>query len=362
MQNIIIEKINQNSNQLISYADFIELALYHPTMGYYMRDQIKIGKSGDFITTSNISNVFGATFSKWFLNQVEKSGVEPVVCEIGAGNGRFAKSFLDTWKEETDIPLTYYIVETSPYHKKLQAELLSIGNEVVHIEHLSEVRPFKGMIFSNELFDALPVHVIEKQDDQLFEVKVGWDGKRFIEKLVQLDNPNISAFVKKQNIYLVNNQRMEIPLHMENVLKDIADSLENGIIATIDYGYTKEEWSNPSRQKGSLRGYYKHQMIMDVLTHPGEMDITSHIHFDWLIQKGEELGLRFLLKQRQDEFLVAAGILKELEDNYDPNPFSEKSKRNRAIRSLIMPGMSSYFQIVLQTKGSGITKESLFEK
>lgn len=360
MQNFIIEKINQKTNQLITYAEFIELALYHPTLGYYMSEQVKIGKSGDFITTSNVSDIFGSIFSKWFLKQVEKNGIMPAVCEIGAGNGRFAKAFLDTWRTTTDIPLTYYIVETSPYHRSLQRELLPIGQFVFQVEKISELSPFNGLIFSNELFDALPVHVIEMCNGRLYEVMIGWDGKQFIERLLPLSNPDILAFLNEHDFSLQDKQRIEVPLQMEQVLKDISNIMNKGLVATIDYGYTKDEWKEPARQKGSLRGYFKHQMVTDVLMHPGEMDITSHIHFDWLIEKGEKLGLNFLLKQRQDEFLVAAGILKELEEHYDPNPFSEKSKRNRAIRSLIMEGMSSFFHIIFQEKGTQITKEELF--
>ncbi|MFD2446049.1 class I SAM-dependent methyltransferase [Bacillus sp. CGMCC 1.16607] len=362
MDNIFIEKINQEKNKLITYAQFIELALYHPLKGYYMRDRVKIGKDGDFITTSNVSPIFGAVFSKWFLYQVMNNGIDPYVCELGAGNGRFAKAFLDTWKNETDIPLSYYIVETSPYHKKLQEEILPIGEGVYQVEHLSELKPFHGLVFSNELFDAFPVHVIEKQNGQLFEVMIGWDGQQLIEKLEPLHNPNIFTFLETNQMSLLENQRIEIPLQMEVMLNEISNTVEKGIVATIDYGYTNEEWQLPEHRRGSLRGYYKHQMISDVILHPGEMDITTHIHFDHLIKKGEELGLHFLKKQRQDEFLVSAGILKELEDNYDPNPFSEKSKRNRAIRSLIMPGMSSYFHIVLQEKGTEVTDRNIFEK
>jgi SAM-dependent MidA family methyltransferase len=132
-------------------------------------------------------------------------------------------------------------------------------------------------------------------------------------------------------------------------------------VVTADYGYTNEEWMNPRRAEGSLRGYHQHRMINNVLEDPGEMDITTHIHFDYLIQKGEQVSLRFLSKLRQDEFLLKTGILKELEDHYDPNPFSEVSKRNRAIRSLIMPsGMSSYFHIIIQLKGLHLNESDLF--
>lgn len=360
MQKIILEKIKQAPDQQISYAEFIELALYHPTMGYYMRNEVKIGKSGDFITTSNVSDIFGSLFAKWFLKQVKENKIAPSVCEIGAGNGRFAKSFLDSWLKMTDIPLTYYIAETSPFHRQLQQEILPIGENVFQVDQLTELKPFDGLIISNELFDALPVHVIEKHDGQLFEVMVGWNEKGFIEQNVPLSNLSIQAYLDAQKLTLVENQRLEIPLQMESMLKTISDSIGKGLIVSIDYGYTNEEWHDPARKSGSLRGYHKHQMISNVLLHPGEMDITHHIHFDALIQIGEKLGLAFLLKNRQDDFLVAAGLLQELEENYDPNPFSERSKRNRAIRSLVMPGMSSFFHIVIQQKGIKITADRLF--
>jgi SAM-dependent MidA family methyltransferase len=360
MQNILIEKIKQAPNQKISYADFIDTVLYHPTMGYYMRNQMKIGKSGDFITSSNVSDIFGMIFSKWFFKHVKNNNIEPVVCEVGAGNGRFAKAFLDSWSNFTDIPLTYYIVEASPYHKHLQQEILPIGKNVYQVDQLTELKPFNGLIISNELFDALPVHVIEKKSGQLFEVMVGWNEQGFIEHSEPLENSKIVSFIKEQKITLVDNQRIEISLQMESMLKTFSNVVGNALIVTIDYGYTSEEWKDPARRSGSLRGYHKHQMINNVLLNPGEMDITHHIHFDSLIQIGEKYSLEFLLKNRQDEFLIAAGLLQELEDHYDPNPFSEKSKRNRAIRSLVMPGMSSFFHIVIQQKGFNLTAEDLF--
>jgi SAM-dependent MidA family methyltransferase len=142
---------------------------------------------------------------------------------------------------------------------------------------------------------------------------------------------------------------------------EIAQSLIKGMVVTADYGYTLEEWMDPRRSKGSLRGYYQHQMIDDVLQHPGEMDITTHIHFDYLIQKGEQVELELITKLRQDEFLLKSGILNELANHYDPNPFSEVSKRNRAIRSLIMPsGISTYFHVVIQQKGFKLNENDVF--
>jgi SAM-dependent MidA family methyltransferase len=344
--------ISNSSTNLISYAEYMKAVLYHPEYGYYMKDKQKIGSQGDFITTSNISDIYGRIVAKWFAGVCKKFDLEPNFCEIGAGNGRFAHAFLQEWENSINTPIHYMIVESSPYHLKLQNQLIPPHDNVIQLNNLGELEPFKGMVFSNELFDALPVHVIEKENGQLYEVMVGIKNETLYEEKVLLTNPAIHSFLKESMLELKDKQRIEVPLLMEGMIQDISKVLTKGLVVTADYGYTKEDWKHPLRIKGSLRGYYQHQMIDDVLEHPGEMDITTHIHFDWLIQKGELEELEFHSKLRQDEFLLKAGILKELENHYDSNPFSEVSKRNRAIRSLIMPsGISSFFHLIIQQKG-----------
>lgn len=353
--------ISNSPNRQISYADYIGAALYHQEYGYYMKDKEKIGRQGDFITTSNISDVYGRLMAKWFSYVCDKMEITPAFCEIGGGNGRFAHAFLKEWNESIKAPLKYVIVETSPYHRKLQHELLKDDPSVSQAESLKEVKGFEGVVFSNELFDALPVHVIEKENGSLFEVMIGLHNGELAEQKVPLSNPAIHTFLQESQLDLKESQRIEVPLAMENLLKDISDILTKGLVVTADYGYTNEEWLDPRRARGSLRGYYQHKMIDDVLENPGEMDITTHIHFDYLIQKGAQLHLELVTKLRQDEFLLKMGILKELKDHYDPNPFSEVSKRNRAIRSLIMPsGMSSFFHIVIQQKGFHFAESDIF--
>lgn len=355
--------ISEAPNQLISYADYMNAALYHPNLGYYMKEQPKIGRQGDFITTSNISDVYGRLMAKWFFFISEKMDLPPVFCEIGAGTGRFAHAFIQEWSESINTPLQYLIVETSPYHRKLQRELLAGFPFVRQIGSLTEAKGFHGVIYSNELFDALPVHVIEKRNGGIFEVMIGLKNGGLCETKVPLSNPAILAFLQETRLELKEKQRIEVPLAMAEMIAEISNCLETGLVVTADYGYTNEEWMTPQRAKGSLRGFYQHRMIDDVLNNPGEMDITTHIHFDYFKIKGQEAGLEWVTQLRQDEFLLKAGILKELEEHFDPNPFSEASKRNRAIRSLIMPsGMSSYFHILIQQKGLGAAGMNLFEE
>ena len=354
MKEIIEQFIEASPGKMISYAEYMELALYHPEEGYYIKERKKIGKDGDFYTSSNIADVFGKLIGKWFAKNYKNLGLPPSVCEIGAGNGRFARAFIQGWNEINGQKLSYWIVEASPYHRKLQAaEFDGLENvDILYGETFENTGMNQGMIFSNELFDAFPVHVVEKSESIVKEVFVGHENGQFKEVMVPVQNDQIIAFLNGQGMELAEGQRMEIPLAYEPFLKSIAENFTKGIILTVDYGYTKQEWMHPARRRGSLRGYYQHQMHHDVLQHPGEMDLTSHVHFDALKSTGEKYGLNFVQKMRQDEFLMAAGILEELAEHNDPNPFSEASKRNRAIRSLILPGgISQSFDVMIQAKG-----------
>ncbi|MGG0716508.1 SAM-dependent methyltransferase [Robertmurraya massiliosenegalensis] len=350
MLSYIKEKISASTSKMITYADFIEEALYHPEWGYYMKEGVKVGRKGDFITTSNVSDIYGRLIAKWFIQQKEELQLPSVVCEVGAGNGRFAAAFIDEWHKNSEESLSYFIVEASPYHRQLQKELL--GSCIQQVESIENLKPFHGFIFSNELFDAFPVHVVECHHNQLFEVMITVEGDQLVEKKVPLNNVEIEEFIEESGLTLQSKQRIEIPLAMGRMIRNLTDAVERGWFVTVDYGYRDAEWGEAIHRDGSLRGYYKHEQVNDVLKHVGEMDITSHVHFDSLIRMGEENGLEFVRIQRQDEFFLSIGILEELENHDDPNPFSEVSRRNRSIKSLIMPsGMSTYFHVIIQKKG-----------
>lgn len=351
MRKFLIDYINEKPLKMISYDEYMNLVLYHPRFGYYMKGREKIGKNGDFITSSNISDVMGRTFAKWFASLVKEQSIPSHFCEIGAGNGRFAQAFLQEWYASDYPKLTYTIIEKSPYHIQLQKEKFEKEWNVQHVDDFANLKDFQGMIFSNELFDALPVHVVTKQQGNLFELMIAVDNGELVETVCPLSNQNISLFIMEHNVVIPEGHRIEIPLHMEKIFLEMEKSLNKGMIVTIDYGYTNEEWQEPIRKDGSLRGYYQHQLIRNVLEHPAEMDITSHIHWDALVNIGNKVGIRTIEKKRQDDFLLSIGILQQLESHQDPNPFSEVNKRNRAIRSLIMPsGMSPSFDVLVQIK------------
>lgn len=360
MKKMLLELIMQRPNQMISYAEYIDMALYHPENGYYMRDQMKIGRHGDFITTSNISDVFGKILAKWYAENYQRYQLPPAVCEIGGGTGRFAKSFIEAWKLFSTEPISYILIETSPYHRHLQLDALKGMGKVSQFKGVSELTGFQGLVFANELFDALPVHLVEKKDGKLYEVMITGKEGELKEVLSPLENEEIKSFLEDQGHDLTDGQRLEIPLAMEPLIQSVSSGLLKGIVVTVDYGYTNEEWKSPLRKSGSLRGYYKHQMHHDILQFPGNMDITSHVHFDALIKQGEKYGLQFISKIKQDQFFLQLGILDELKETSDLNPFSENNKYNRAIRSLVMPGgISSSFDVIIQGKEMKLDSKTL---
>jgi SAM-dependent MidA family methyltransferase len=371
MKSFIHEAIERSEEGKISYSEYMHLALYDPKLGYYMREKEKIGRFGDFITSSNISDVFGQLFAKIFIQLVETENIPPLICEIGGGNGRFARAVLQEWQKrspDTYDRLTYMMIETSPYHRTKQKETLHhLSESIVWYERIEQfyqdVPRFSGIVFSNELFDAFPVHVIQKKENSLYEIFITSREGQLVETMVPLENEEIIAYLQERNISLVDGQRFEVPLMMKQFILEMGSLLQKGVLFTVDYGYTDEEWQLPARREGSLRGYYQHQLITNPLVFPGEMDLTTHIQWDALRMYGEEAGWKFVKLIRQDQFLLEAGILEYLMEHYDPNPFSEQSRQNRAIRTLLMDGgISTAFQVMIQQKNVLIQWDNMFKE
>lgn len=358
MLNKIISVIQQSEKDSISFSEYMGLVLYDENEGYYMKDRKKIGKEGDFYTNSNVHSVFGKVLARIFIHLVQKGVFPPTICEIGAGTGRLAHFILEEWKQldpQTFEQLHYFIIEMSPYHRKEQLSIIENIDKVQQFSSIAELvnktGDYTGVILSNELFDAFPVDVLQKKDNVIYEVRIAVDDGKLVETFVPCDNTELIQWLIDNKIVLENGQRIEIPVAMNKWLEQTANWFEKGIMFTIDYGYTKDEWMEPVHRDGSLRGYYKHQMIANPLLHPGDMDLTTHIHLDAFVDKANEVDLKLLAMLKQYQFLIRGGILDYLQENYDPNPFSEISKQNRAIRTLISDyGISAGFTVLIQQK------------
>ncbi|WP_078413758.1 class I SAM-dependent methyltransferase [Priestia abyssalis] len=369
MIQLIKQFIKQSPQKGIPYSEFMSQVLYHPIHGYYMKDREKVGKEGDFLTTPHIFPVFAKIMARFFSKAVAQGAVPPAICEIGGGDGRFAYHVLREWEvfsPDTFSKLTYYVVEKSSYHQQQQQQNLTAYPKLEYFHSLEELKTaigsFKGIVFSNEWFDALPVEVIEQTEGELYEVWVSLDEfEELTEVLVPVKNEQIKRYADEYNLQLRDGQRMEVPLVMLEKLKELHDLFRQGMMVTIDYGYTFEELRHPLHHRGSLRGYLRHQLISNPLLHAGQMDLTAHIHLDSFIDEGKRLGAEAVSVQKQHEFLLAIGILDLLQEHAGANPFSDVSKQNRAIRSLVMDaGMSPHFHVIVQEKGIELNKDQLF--
>jgi SAM-dependent MidA family methyltransferase len=337
-----------------------------------MREGQKIGRTGDFYTSSSVHPVFSQVFAKAITNEMLNLGLRPVFVEYGAGDGSFAAGYLDYLAEHQPKlykNFTFGILEASPalikrQQKKLYKHLGCVDwqNNLSSFTHENDL--FEGFLFCNEVFDALPVYLITCLKKQLYEIRVGVVNNHFTEILMPLDNQEILDYLNAYQLSLEEGQRMEIPLSAIRFLEEQTKHVKDGLWFIIDYGHSFETLKHPSRYEGTLRTFYKHQLNNNPYEMPGEKDITYDVHFEALSAQAEALGWRTLGLERQSQFLKNAGILSFLSEHQGGDLFQNQlMKKNRAIMQLISEeGISQSFHILMLAKGAYAEKEFSFLK
>lgn len=352
---LLKDTIASRPEQWMSLAEWMDAVLYHPRWGYYMRDRKKIGKDGDYYTSSALNPLFGEVLAEALCGFVTTL---PPACrnivELGGGEGRLAAAVLDALQQRPDVyeTLTYYMVEKSPYHRRLQQDVLARhADKVVYVEHVQPLAPFFGVVFSNEFFDALPVHALVARDGQWMEVGVTWDDelRRFVEKCVRCQNARLLAMVDEWGVRPTADTRLEISLEAASWMEQLAKMLDTGYVLTIDYGYFSEDGT--CRPDGTVRGFQAHRLMDDVWEHPGQQDVTADVNFTLLVREGKKSGLKPLWLETQRDFLLRWGILEELTDGAT-DPWSPEARKNRMIRQIVFDetGMGSRFLVLVQAK------------
>lgn len=353
---LIVQEIRKASQGRIPFSRFMELALYHPTEGYYMKGHPKLGKSGDFFTNAHVGSVFGQTLCRRFLKWVPEGQTPWALIEMGAGDGRLMEQVcVEMMEAEVDPDSVHvYLIETSSYHRQLQQERLrNLPFLIKWVERVSDVPSYSfGIVYSNELVDAFPVHRIKRvSEEEIVEIYVTVDPQT--QQLVETYGPildfQIELFLKQFGFHLNVGQLMEVNLLAKKWLEEIGGWIENGYLLTIDYGGLTRELL--SRREGTLRFYHKHTMPQSPYVNPGEVDITCHVNFESLQMWGREAGLETIFFSTQSHFLLQSGILDTLSDNHGEDPFSGEAKKKRAIQQLIHPdAMGEAFHVLLQRK------------
>lgn len=346
----------------IGFEEFMDMALYYPELGYYMRDSAKIGRTGDFYTSSHLHSIFGAMIGRQMEEMWELMGRPDVfnIIEMGAGMGYLAKDMLSYLNDSRfkiqdsgkDIfqHIRYAIIELNPSIKAKQQELLrDFPDKVSWLSGLSEIEPVKGCFISNELLDAFPVRLVE-MDDELMEIYVGVKG----DELAEIKRPcsvETREYFREYSIVLPKNYRTEVNKRVKNWLKNVGNRLSEGFVLTIDYGYPAQDYYNEERSRGTLLCYYQHKFNENPYQGIGEQDITAHVNFSSLKKWGEDVGLKTLGFCPQGTYLVSLGIDEVITELYGDSPDAFETTK---IKGLVLPGgMGESHKIMVQHKGKG---------
>lgn len=338
----------------ITFADYMDLSLYHPEYGYYTSEKEKIGKRGDYYTSSDVHPVFGELIARQMEQMWEILGKgEFTIVEMGAGKGWLCYDILTSIKDRSPEffeKIDYKIVEISKNLVAKQSNILEGLKDKVSWESFSATgfsfKPIHGCFLSNEFVDSLPVHLVTVQNGFLQEIYVTTREGEFFEITDKLSDPALKDYFKKLGVYLREGQKAEVNLKALNWIRSISRYLKKGFIVTIDYGYLAEDLYSEARNRGTLMCYYKHTLSENPFVRIGSQDITSHVNFSSLMQAGSEAGIKTTGLIKQSHFLIALGILNKIKGLYGDIGNTLKMK------TLILPGgMGDVFKVLIQHKG-----------
>ena len=351
----------------IPFAEFMDLVLYHPREGYYFSPRERIGPEGDYYTSPHVHPAFGQLLARQFHQMWEiLDRPSPfALVEWGAGKGLLCADILNYCRDQfPDFfrDLFYVLGEvrapSAEEQKHLTSSRLEGKIQWKDPQALATGREaFTGCLFSNELLDAFPVHLVQREDGKLGEVYIGCRDQSFEEILGEPSTPALEEYFSRYGAPLQEGQRGEVNLRALDWLEGVNRALRRGFILTIDYGYEAAELYHPDRREGTLLCYFRHATTSNPFQRIGFQDMTSHVNFTALMKKGETLGLKTAGYTEQFRFLVSLGLLQDLEDLEKDSPASSDPvflKKKLAMRNLLIPGgMGTLFKVLCQGKGVG---------
>lgn len=360
------------STGVIPFARFMELALYCPDYGFYEKERDNIGARGDYFTSVSVGPLFGELlafqFAEWLGETRERGGgrmgkedLRLQIVEGGAHDGRLAVDVM-TWvrdhRPDLFSRLEYHVVEPSPRRKGWQQKMLSPFTPRVHWLSSPCSLPaspgVRRIIFSNEMLDAMPVHRLgwDAKAKRWFEWGITLDTERFVWAGMSPDllKPALADHASGITHHaLCDGFTLDICPAAEAWWGAAARSLASGKLLTFDYGLTAEELVAPERRDGTLRAYRRQQLSADVLSNPGEQDLTAHVNFTALQEAGEAVGLQTECCDTQERFLMR---IVEALSRTEPTLRTWTESQKRQLQTLTHPNfMGRQFRVMIQSRG-----------
>jgi SAM-dependent MidA family methyltransferase len=335
----------------LSFERFMELALYAPGLGYYAAGKEKFGASGDYITASESFPLFGQCLTPTVADVLSRLGGGDIL-EAGAGSGRLAAELLNQLAARDALPQHYYILDLSAELRARQAQTLrerapAFFERVCWLDHLPPPG-FRGVVFGNELLDAMPVRCFHTTRAGVRERRVDWARDRF----VWTDSVADAALeARVATLALPADYESEVGFAAEGWVRGIADRLAAGVVLLIDYGFPRAEYYHRQRAGGTLMCHYRQRAHADPLILVGLQDITAHVDFTAIAAAGTEAGLELLGYTSQAAFLLASG-LEQITARSDPADTRAHLALTQQIKKLTLPHeMGELFKVIALGRG-----------
>ena len=345
----------------LSFARYMEMALYEPGLGYYSNPGQVFGAAGDFVTAPELTPLFGATLARQvspWLKDPALAGSGQVVLEVGGGSGMLAAQLLNALDNVGHHEVRYLILELSAERREHQRQTLKslapgLMDRVGWLDTFPE--SFAGVVVANELLDAMPVQLFEWQADAeaaLQEMGVTWVDGQFAWALRPADavlTETVAALRNRlgpEGAQWHSPYRSEICPAQQAWMRTLADCMTAGVVLLLDYGFAAPEYYHPQRDQGTLMCHYRHRSHSDPFLWPGLSDITAHVDFTALAQAATAEGFSLVGYTSMAAFLLNAGLLDELAD-LPREPESFWFAQAQAVQQLISEAeMGELFKVI----------------
>lgn len=330
---------------MITFRDFMEASLYDPKQGFYYRRSPR----RDFYTAPELHPAFADILAYEICERLKRTASRSrdrkspfFVVEMGSGDGTLSRQVLRALKDshpEWFSRIRYVLVErVETLLLDSVVSMKDVAGRVLGYTRLEDVPRLRGVLFSNELIDAMPVHLLEKRDGRVQEVYV--EGGQ--ERLGAFSRRELADAASEVAPLLDEGQRHAVNLESRAWLSAVARVLQAGAVITVDYGR-----NNALGLPNPPRAFYRHSVNDQLLARPGRQDLTASVDFSDLIARGEKLGMRAAHFSTMGRFLLDRGILQRLPAGQAPADFSERNK----IKTLFHPeGMGDVFKVLIQEK------------
>lgn len=341
----------------MTFARFMDRALYEPGLGYYRRSTPGPGRGGDFLTAPETHPIFGRAVARQLDEAWERLGrPDPfVVREPGAGDGFLAVTVLDGLLRDRSglleavrwVPVEVEAARVAAFNERLAA-----AGHATRVAS-DEARPVTGAVVANEVLDALPVHRVEWRDGGLVEVFVDWRDGRFVEALGPPSDPSLAGRLADEGVALVEGQRAEVCLAVDEWIASAGASLARGLLLLIDYAHPAAELYGPRRRAGTLAAYVHHRVHDDPFVNVGRQDLTAHVDVTAVERAAARAGLDHLGTTTQAAFLLGLGLEDLLRQaREEPGTTLEAQLALRAgIARLLDPAATGGFRVLAFGRG-----------